>query len=86
LNWAPDSYAPTYSFNGAGNLILESKDSIKERGMKSPDIADAVMCTFAEVVVAKQHRHDEKLPHGAPAVAANARDYEVPWRRRHGRT
>jgi hypothetical protein len=76
-----DLCVPTYSFNGAGNLILESKDSIKERGMKSPDIADAVMCTFAEVVVPKQ-TGNQSGNYAPPAVANNSRnDYTVPWKR-----
>lgn len=45
---------PTYGFNGKGDVVLESKDDIKERlsavEFASPDIADALACTFAAPV------------------------------------
>lgn len=42
-----DLCVPTYEFDRAGRMILESKDHIKERGLSSPDIADALALTFA---------------------------------------
>jgi phage terminase large subunit len=39
---------PTYSFVG-GKFVLEDKDQIKERLGRSPDLADALALTFAEV-------------------------------------
>ena len=39
--------APTYLFNAAGKIQLESKEDIKERLGFSPDIADALALTFA---------------------------------------
>jgi hypothetical protein len=45
-----DLAAPTYKFNAAGRIQLESKDDIKKRGMPSPDIADALAVTFAAKV------------------------------------
>ncbi len=47
---------PTYGFNGKGDVVLESKDDIKERldtgddSGGSPDIADACATTFAAPV------------------------------------
>ena len=45
---------PTYGFNGRGDVVLESKDDIKERlsaiEFSSPDLADALACTFAAPV------------------------------------
>jgi hypothetical protein len=38
--------APTYSFQ-SGRLLMEPKDKIKERLGFSPDLADALACTFA---------------------------------------
>lgn len=77
-----DLCVPTYGFNGAGKLILESKEKIKERGMKSPDIADALMCTFAETVVPKQHRHEERLEFNTGPVRINNNGgYKIPWKR-----
>jgi hypothetical protein len=42
-----DLATPTYSFNAAGRLVLEPKDDIKKRGLRSTDIADALALTFA---------------------------------------
>ena len=39
--------APTYSFNAAQKIALESKDELKRRGLASPDKADALALTFA---------------------------------------
>jgi len=36
-----------YKFTSNGKLQLESKDDVKKRGMRSPDIADALCLTFA---------------------------------------
>lgn len=36
-----------YKFNSRGQLQLESKDDMKKRGLASPDVADALMLTFA---------------------------------------
>ena len=38
-----------YKFNSKGQLQLESKDDMKKRGLPSPDVADALMLTFAGV-------------------------------------
>ena len=35
-----------YTYNGKGQLQIESKEDAKARGSKSPDIGDAVMMTF----------------------------------------
>ena len=36
-----------YKFNSSGKLQIESKEDMKKRGLESPDIADALMLTFA---------------------------------------
>ncbi len=36
-----------YKFNSRGQLQIESKDDMKKRGLSSPDVADALMLTFA---------------------------------------
>ena len=36
-----------YSFDSSGKMIVESKDSMKDRGLLSPDLAEALACTFA---------------------------------------
>lgn len=42
--------APTYHFDKHGRHLIESKDEIKERLGKSPDIADGLALTFAAPV------------------------------------
>ena len=39
--------APTYSFTSNGKIKVEGKSEMKRRGMRSPDIADALCLTFA---------------------------------------
>ncbi|CAB5162380.1 hypothetical protein UFOVP152_24 [uncultured Caudovirales phage] len=45
-----DLAAPTYAFNAANQKVLESKDDIKKRIKRSPDVADALAVTFAAPV------------------------------------
>jgi hypothetical protein len=42
----------TYSFKG-GRILVEDKDQIKVRLGRSPDLEDALMCTFAFPIAAK---------------------------------
>ena len=42
-----DLVVPTYDFDAANRMRLESKEKIKERLGKSPDLADALAITFA---------------------------------------
>ena len=37
-----------YSHNSRGQIVIESKDDARRRGVKSPDRAEAVMLAFAE--------------------------------------
>lgn len=37
----------TYSYDSSRRLVLESKEKLKKRGLKSPDMADALAFTFA---------------------------------------
>lgn len=51
---ASDLTAPTFTYaNKRGKLALESKDAMKKRGVKSPDIGDALALTFAAPVQMK---------------------------------
>lgn len=45
-----DLCVPTYSFDQSNRFRLETKDEIKERGQRSPDLADALALTFAAPV------------------------------------
>ena len=40
-----------YSFSSSGKMAAESKDAMKKRGLKSPDLADAVCLTMASDAV-----------------------------------
>ncbi len=56
-----DLSAPRYTYrNARGKLQLESKDSMRERGLPSPDVGDALACTFASPVVPKAQRDDAR--------------------------
>jgi hypothetical protein len=58
--WSIDLCAPLYTYRNAHDRIaLESKDSIKKRGLPSPDLGDALACTFASHVAA---RYDPTKP------------------------
>jgi len=51
-----DLCAPFYKYNSQSRRQLESKDDIKKRGLRSPDIADALALTFAEPIKIKKPR------------------------------
>ena len=36
-----------YSYTNSGKMQIEGKDQIRKRGLKSPDVADAFVLTFA---------------------------------------
>ena len=48
--------SPTYKFDAAGRLVLEPKEKMKERGLRSPDMADALALTFAFPLMAMTRR------------------------------
>lgn len=60
-----DLSAPTYIFsNQTSKFAIESKETMKARGCKSPDIADALALTFALPVVKNRNN-------GAPIMVNN---------------
>lgn len=50
-----DMAAPIYWFDSAQRVQLEPKDDIKKRGLRSPDMADALALTFAYPVAPRPH-------------------------------
>lgn len=46
-----DACAPGYKYDSLTRLVLESKDDIRKRGLRSPDEWDAIALTFAEPVM-----------------------------------
>jgi hypothetical protein len=49
-NLALQLCGPGYHINQSNKLVLESKDDLKKRGVASPDDADALALTFAQLV------------------------------------
>ena len=49
--------APTYSFTSTGKMVVESKADMKKRGVRSPDLADAFLLTFASRERRKAERY-----------------------------
>jgi hypothetical protein len=45
--------APMYMFDAHGRKVLESKEKMKERGLRSPDLADSLALTFAASVASR---------------------------------
>ena len=49
-----DAVGPSYKYDSNQRLQLESKEQMRKRGVRSPDIWDAVALTFAEPVYEKK--------------------------------
>jgi hypothetical protein len=62
--------APTYTFTSTGKMVVESKADMKKRGMRSPDLADAFLLTFAcgERRKVERYHRPEPRRHSAWAV------------------
>ena len=58
---ADDLTGPLYHYNANGQIVLESKDDMKERGLASPDCGDMLAMTFA-VKVAPKDKPKEYIP------------------------
>ena len=55
-----DLCAPQYKYDSNQRRILESKDEMRKRGVRSPDAGDALALTFAEPVVVREE--DPQIP------------------------
>jgi hypothetical protein len=64
LEIAAELTGPHYHFDASNRILLEKKEDMKKRGLRSPDLADALALTFAE-------------PIAAPGVTTQA--YEPQW-------
>ena len=69
-----DLVAPQFSYDAKNRLVLEKKESMKERGLPSPDIADALAMTFAMPV------HPRKSPSEMSKIKMSNTKND-PWRR-----
>lgn len=65
-----DLISVEYGFNVKNQIILESKDDMKKRGLASPDCADALALTFAFPVA------DEKTTAMAEKSNTHRKDYD----------
>lgn len=70
-----DLTGPEYGIHLKGQIKLESKDSMKKRGLASPDDADALALTFAEHV-ARRDSHIMKRRAGLMGKTASS-DYDI---------
>lgn len=59
-----DACAPAYHYDVNQRLLLESKEHMRSRGVRSPDDWDAVALTFAEPVRDRPKRNDKSSRHG----------------------
>jgi hypothetical protein len=56
-----DLCAATYGYNSSDKLVLESKEAMKDRGLPSPDFADALAVTFSAPVRSEDLRTRDRL-------------------------
>lgn len=70
-----DLTGPEYAVALKGQIKLETKDSMKKRGLASPDDADALALTFAEPVSRRDASTSRTARRGAGRVAVS--DYDV---------
>lgn len=65
-----DACGPGYSYDVNQRLLLESKEHMRARGVRSPDEWDAIALTFAEPVYIEEDTDDDDqgMPRGRSAV------------------
>jgi hypothetical protein len=67
-----DLSAPSYKYRSNGTRLVEAKEDMKKRGIRSPDGADALALTFAEPVIPRDQREEHRAssaPKQAPSKA-----------------
>jgi hypothetical protein len=57
-----DLIAPEYGFDNKNRIQLEKKDSMKKRGLKSPDSGDALSMTYARTVIGTKKAKVKMVP------------------------
>ena len=67
-----DISAPGYKTHSNGSRLIESKESMKRRGIRSPDGGDALALTFAEPVIPRAMREERQGSAKAPQAASRA--------------
>ena len=60
---------PDYEYTSSGKIKVEDKASMKKRGLRSPDLADAFCLTMAhESASSYKHSYKSELPEVEVAV------------------
>ena len=67
-----DACGPGYSYDANQRLLLESKEHMRSRGVKSPDGWDAVVLTFAEPVAPAKPKVMPKIPASRAALSGRS--------------
>ncbi|MET3135208.1 hypothetical protein AAKU55_005516 [Oxalobacteraceae bacterium GrIS 1.11] len=67
-----DISAPSYKTSSNGARLIEAKDDMKKRQVRSPDGADAIAMTFAENIVPRALRIGRERGAGAHQAATSA--------------
>lgn len=65
----------TYSFDSKSRWVPESKEKAKKRGIRSPDLGDAVALTFYEPVAMVNQAHASQAHHSHQHVAPSSAGY-----------
>ncbi|MFB9246578.1 hypothetical protein [Massilia antarctica] len=68
-----DISAPSYKTSSNGARLIEAKEDMKKRQMRSPDGADAIAMTFAEPVIPRALREDHSRGGGHTQQRAASR-------------
>jgi phage terminase large subunit len=63
---AAELVVPRFKYNSTGKIQVEPKDGLKQRGFKSPDVADSFVLTFAEDLSAATFGSAGSLSWGQP--------------------
>jgi hypothetical protein len=63
-----DACGPGYRYDALTRLVLQSKDDMRRRDALSPDLADAVVLTFAQPVTLKPSRFLRKIEYPPTGV------------------
>ena len=58
-----DLIGPQYGFSSGEQVQLEKKDHMKERGLNSPDMGDALAMTYAVRLAARPKEQAPQIPH-----------------------
>lgn len=68
--------APTYGLNAREEILLESKKDMRRRGVASPNVADALACTFAMPMLEPDFA-DPPYEEEGPTIAPDYNPYDL---------